>query len=441
MRGKIRRLARFVAPLAGALLLGASATTLVAGASPAGASGATPNCPNVEVGQGCAYIITVNSNDSATIAPGADPAPFDGQDDIVVGVANNSSGMLESVSITEGNENDDIFGFDGDGICTVSFVGDGYCDSQQKEGVNPYDYEGPDNTFSVSNPYQGTINFDTALAPGGTTFLSLETAPSITDTTLSAVVLTGSPVNITPKTTNKQFTAEVATFTYTNTSAPSGDFSADISWGDGTTSTGTVNGSDGSFTVDGTHTYTQHGTTAGPVTVTITDLTETSVTVTDNHVMVADSVTDCMGASCTGTLDKGNVNADLTTTNSGYLLVSSDPNGGSTGLDCGDGFRHAPSITTETNTFDELTKTIIATITFPISAGTPGYGIASYFFWICFSSNVPFKTVTGQWTTLGLLPRCLQYPGYTGPCMFLPTFSGGNVTETALFSPDDPRWG
>jgi hypothetical protein len=52
----------------------------------------------------------------------------------------------------------------------------------------------------------------------------------------------------------------VATFTDpTNPSNPAGDFVAQIDWGDGTTTTGTVQGSAGSFSVVGSHTYTAAG--------------------------------------------------------------------------------------------------------------------------------------------------------------------------------------
>src|ERR1043166_5841951 len=51
----------------------------------------------------------------------------------------------------------------------------------------------------------------------------------------------------------------VATFTDTQTQNSGSDFVATIDWGDGTTSTGTISGSNGSFTVTGSHTYTQNG--------------------------------------------------------------------------------------------------------------------------------------------------------------------------------------
>jgi hypothetical protein len=51
----------------------------------------------------------------------------------------------------------------------------------------------------------------------------------------------------------------VATFTDTQTQNSGSDFVATVDWGDGTSSTGTISGSNGSFTVTGSHTYTQNG--------------------------------------------------------------------------------------------------------------------------------------------------------------------------------------
>ena len=51
----------------------------------------------------------------------------------------------------------------------------------------------------------------------------------------------------------------VATFSDSNTVNVAGDFVATIDWGDGTTSTGSISGSNGAFTVSGSHTYSQSG--------------------------------------------------------------------------------------------------------------------------------------------------------------------------------------
>src|SRR5215813_13198846 len=48
---------------------------------------------------------------------------------------------------------------------------------------------------------------------------------------------------------------DVASFTDGTLTDTAADFTATIDWGDGVTTTGTVVGSNGSFTVDGGHTY------------------------------------------------------------------------------------------------------------------------------------------------------------------------------------------
>jgi len=68
---------------------------------------------------------------------------------------------------------------------------------------------------------------------------------------------------------DETFSAAVATFSDTDTANVAGDFTATIDWGDGTTNTGTVSGSNGSFTVSGSHAYAHPGNE--DVTVTLSD--------------------------------------------------------------------------------------------------------------------------------------------------------------------------
>ena len=55
------------------------------------------------------------------------------------------------------------------------------------------------------------------------------------------------------------FSGTVANFTDPNTGGSAGEFTATINWGDGTSSSGTVSGSGGSYSVKGSHTYTGTG--------------------------------------------------------------------------------------------------------------------------------------------------------------------------------------
>jgi hypothetical protein len=87
----------------------------------------------------------------------------------------------------------------------------------------------------------------------------------------------------------------VATFTDPDTSATASEYTATINWGDSGTSTGTVSGSGGSFTVTGSHTYADEG--SYTITVTITDTTNSSntQTVTDSAT-IADATLSATGA-------------------------------------------------------------------------------------------------------------------------------------------------
>jgi VCBS repeat protein len=81
-------------------------------------------------------------------------------------------------------------------------------------------------------------------------------------------VLTGHGITFRPK-AGQSFTGTVATFSDTDTANVAGDFTASINWGDGSTTSGTVSGGSGTFTVSGTHTYAHAG--HDNVTVTLTD--------------------------------------------------------------------------------------------------------------------------------------------------------------------------
>jgi PKD repeat protein len=87
------------------------------------------------------------------------------------------------------------------------------------------------------------------------------------------------------------FTATVASFADTLTSALPIDFTATIDWGDATESAGTVSGGSGSFSVSGTHTYAAAGTYLVTVTLSEDSPGTASVTVTSTvHVATGLSV-------------------------------------------------------------------------------------------------------------------------------------------------------
>ncbi|GAC1436526.1 MAG: hypothetical protein NVSMB51_08110 [Solirubrobacteraceae bacterium] len=95
------------------------------------------------------------------------------------------------------------------------------------------------------------------------------------DPAVSAAAVTPKPSS----TEGANFTGTVATFTDPDTAGgTAAEYTATIDWGDGTTSAGTVAGSDGSFTVGGSHTYAEEG--SFTTTVVISDATTPANVVT-----------------------------------------------------------------------------------------------------------------------------------------------------------------
>lgn len=119
---------------------------------------------------GCDLTITVTDS-GTTVATGPSYSlaggTYDGSDDTLIGITNNSSSSLKSINLSS---NTDIFGFDGDGIDTYGAPSN----SSDTSG-----YGGPDTYFTNINASDtsGTVDFVTALAAnGGTTYFSLEEA-------------------------------------------------------------------------------------------------------------------------------------------------------------------------------------------------------------------------------------------------------------------------
>jgi hypothetical protein len=128
-------------------------------------------CPAVgDATAGCDLVITV-TNSGTTVATGPSftlaGGTYDGSDDTLIGIINNSTSALSSISLSSST---DIFGFDGDGIDSFGVTGN----SKDTSG-----YGGPDTFFSGINAFAtaGTVDFVTPLAAGGgNTFFSLEEA-------------------------------------------------------------------------------------------------------------------------------------------------------------------------------------------------------------------------------------------------------------------------
>lgn len=151
--------------------------------STAAAAGGPPSapfneCPAVGYDTSCGLLIVVDDN-GATVYGDPTQGPFDGVEDTLIGVRNSSSHTLGHLNLSS---NTDLFGFDNDGLCSVSPAPSG-CP------FGATGYEGPGTSFSnISSTYNGgTVDFAGGIPPGGTAYFSLEESLD------SATLVTGGP--------------------------------------------------------------------------------------------------------------------------------------------------------------------------------------------------------------------------------------------------------
>ena len=152
---------------------------------------------------------------------------------------------------------------------------------------------------------------------GGGTVFGLSVKGEITAAIDQPITASGTSVAATE---GQSFTGNVATFTDPDTNATASEYSATINWGDGTTSTGTISGTGGNFTVSGSHTYAEEGSQTATVTITDTDNTSNQATAS-SQVTVADAALHATGVvpSVSGTTASGTV-ATFTDANPGGTL-------------------------------------------------------------------------------------------------------------------------
>ena len=176
-------------------------------------------CPQIGYDASCGLLIVVsnngeqvlqdNNNQASGVTPNAgQQMPFDNIDDTLVGIVNTSSKPLFGIQLSGSSTSTPIFGFEGDGVCTYAtggsntngtggggpvggageppagYTGDSYCNAEQLAGSanaagpdpNGSDYQGPTTTFSniSADTTTGVVNFAGGLAPGQSTYFSLE---------------------------------------------------------------------------------------------------------------------------------------------------------------------------------------------------------------------------------------------------------------------------
>lgn len=135
-------------------------------------------CPGTAVsGFDCNLFITFNANGSiTTTGPGG---TYDGSEDSLIGVINNSGHTLTSFRISSPAQifGDMETGLNGDGISSQFYAGPGF---SQNNGFDTTYYAGHDNYFSnITGGNAGDVNFIGGLADGATSYFSLEYAVSL----------------------------------------------------------------------------------------------------------------------------------------------------------------------------------------------------------------------------------------------------------------------
>ena len=125
-------------------------------------------------------------------------------------------------------------------------------------GVNPGDFNvAGQHTYAEAGKFPISIQID----DNDNESVKADGKATVTDAPLhSAASSIGGFANV-------SFNGKVGSFTDDNSSAGTGDFTATISWGDGSTSSGTVSSNGSGFDVKGSHTYTSAGSFTTSITV------------------------------------------------------------------------------------------------------------------------------------------------------------------------------
>ena len=142
-----------------------SLTLILAGLAMSASLANAQTCPAVGQDTDCGVLITVTDKGATVTITGQ--GPFDGIEDTLVGVVNNSKLPIVRLGLKGQLP---IFDFDGDGLVTFGIPGNG----QDNTG-----YGGPNAFFTNINASRtaGTVNFIVPIAAnGGTGFFSLEEA-------------------------------------------------------------------------------------------------------------------------------------------------------------------------------------------------------------------------------------------------------------------------
>jgi len=289
---------------------------------------------------------------------------------------------------------------------------------------------GGSGTFQVNgtHTYAAAGNFSVTVtlsddAPGTATATVTSTA-IVSDN----VMTTANNISATEHTA---FNGTVAMFTDSDTSKTPVSFTTSINWGDGTTSAGTITGSNGSFTVTGQHTYADEG--SFPLSVTVTEVAPGTATGTGTAtatVAEADvlSGTPVVFSATAGSAFNGTVAnfTDTDTANTASDFIAT--------INWGDGTTTPGTISGSTGAFQiSGTHTYVGSGTFSVtvtmSDDAPGTATA---------------TVTSTANVTSTLAVTAQSISVTEHAVFngtVATFTDSDVTKTAASFTTSINWG
>lgn len=139
-------------------------------------------CPALGDSSDCGFVLVYGPNGSVTTystngqnygAGAIDTTPYDGSEDALIGVINNSGSTINMIHLSGAGDGGGIFGFEGDGAGGYDATGP----------FGPTGYEGPNTSFSniSANGQDGDVNFIGGLLSGSTAWFSLEGSPSSLD--------------------------------------------------------------------------------------------------------------------------------------------------------------------------------------------------------------------------------------------------------------------
>jgi hypothetical protein len=148
-------------------------------------------CGAIGNASGCNITVTFGGGGSIVTTPG-DPNPYDGVEDQLVGIINNSGKTINSITLSgsgifnlEAQPFSDGAGMNG-GACTADGLG-GTFGCLQTGPFGPTGYEGPNTSFSIVDSDNGTVFFTGGLANGSTAWFSLEAPTGIAGFTVGGV--------------------------------------------------------------------------------------------------------------------------------------------------------------------------------------------------------------------------------------------------------------